>query len=129
MPMYIFQNPETEEEIEVFFHMDDEKKYIDDQGLEWKRIFTSSQLRTESSIDPWDNASFVNSTANMKGSVGDLLDKSSELSSIRAEQNGGVDPLKKKYFDNYSKERNGAKHHLDKTKSSYESKNVKIDFD
>lgn len=127
--MYIFQNPETEEEIEVFFHMDDEKKYIDDQGVEWKRVFISSQLRTESSIDPWDNASFVNSTSNMKGSVGDLLDKSSELSSIRAEQNGGVDPLKKKYFNNYSKERNGVKHHLDKTKSSYESKNVKIDFD
>lgn len=129
MPMYIFQNPETNEEIEIFFHMNDQKKYVDDQGLEWKRVYISSQLNTESSIDPWDNSSFVNSTANMKGSVGDLLDKSSELSSMRAEKNGGVDPLKKKYFENYSKERNGTKHHLDKNKSSYESKNVKIDFD
>mgnify|MGYP006878247292 FL=1 len=128
MPMYIFQNPETEEETEVFFHMNDEKKYVDEKGLEWKRIFTSSQLNTEGSIDPWDNASFVNSTANMKGSIGDMMDKSAELSSMRAEKNDGVDPLKKKYFENYSKERGGTKHHMEKTKT-YESKNVKIDFD
>lgn len=128
MPMYIFENPETKEEIEVFFHMNDEKKYVDDNGLEWKRVFISSQLNTEASIDPWDNNSFVNSTAKMKGTVGDMLDKSAELSSMRAEKNGGVDPLKKKYFENYSKERNGTKHHMDKTKT-YESKNVKIDFD
>lgn len=128
MPMYIFQNPKTNEEIEVFFHMDDEKKYFDKNGLEWKRVYTSSQLNTEASIDPWDNNSFVNSTANMKGSVGDLLDKSAELSSMRSEKNGGVDPLKEKYFKNYSKERNGVKHHMDKGKT-YESKNIKIDFD
>lgn len=108
--------------------MNDEKKYFDKNGLEWKRVYLSSQLNTEASIDPWDNNSFVNSTANMKGSVGDLLDKSSELSSMRAEKNGGVDPLKKEYFKNYSKERNGVKHHMDKSKT-YESKNVKIDFD
>lgn len=128
MPMYIFQNPKTNEEVEIFFHMNDEKKYFDKNGLEWKRVYLSSQLSTEASIDPWDNNSFVNSTANMKGSVGDLLDKSSELSSMRAEKNGGVDPLKKEYFKNYSKERNGVKHHMDKSKT-YESKNVKIDFD
>lgn len=128
MPMYIFENPKTKEEMEIFFHMNDEKKYVDDDGLEWKRVFISSQLNTEGSIDPWDNNSFVNSTANMKGTVGDMLDKSAELSSMRAEKNGGVDPLKKKYFKNYSKERNGTKHHMDKS-NTYESKNVKIDFD
>lgn len=128
MPMYVFKNPKTGEEAEVFFHMDDEKKYIDQNGLEWERVFLSSQLNTESSIDPWDNNSFVNKTANMKGTVGDLLDKSSELSSMRAEQNGGVDPLKKNYFKKYSKDRKGAKHPMDKGKK-YESKNLRIDFD
>ena len=46
----------------------------------------------------------------------------------RASENGGVDPLKQKYYNNYSKERNGAKH-PDQVKQTYESKNVKIDFD
>lgn len=128
MPMYLFQHPSTEEVKEIFFGMNDDKKYTDDKGVEWKRIYSLPQLNTEGSIDPWSNNDFVNKTANMKGTVGDMLDKSSELSSMRAEKNGGIDPLKKQYFKNYSKERKGAKHHLDKPKT-YESKNVKIEFD
>ena len=97
--------------------MDDEKKYIDDQGLEWDRELSSPQLNTQGSIDPWNSNDFVNKTADMKGTVGDLLDKSSELSSQRAQENSGVDPLKKKYYENYSKERKGAKH-LDQIKKT-----------
>ena len=130
MPMYIFENPKTQETIEVFFHMNDDKKFLDDDGFEWKRVFTTSELNTEGSIDPWDNASFVNSTADRKGTVGDLLDKSAELSQRRAESNGGVDPVKKKYLDNYSKQRNGAKHPSElKKHKSFENKHIKIDFD
>lgn len=128
MPFYIFQHPKTSEVKELFFGMNDDKKYIDDSGTEWKRVYSLPQLNTESSFDPWDQNGFVNKTANMKGSVGDLMDKSAELSAQRAESNNGVDPLKKQYFKNYSKDRNGAKHHLDKPKA-YESKNVKIEFD
>ena len=29
MPMYVFESPNTEETVEVFFHMNDEKKYIE----------------------------------------------------------------------------------------------------
>ena len=128
MPLYLFQNPNSEEIKEIFFGMNDEKKYIDESGIEWKRIYSLPQLNTESSIDPWNNADFVNKTANMKGTVGDLLDKSSELSAQRADQNGGVDPLKKKYYENYSKQRGGAKHHTE-NKKSFENKHIKIDFD
>lgn len=128
MPLYIFQHPKTEEYTEVFFGMNDEKKYIDEDGTEWQRVYALPQLNTEASIDPWNNSDFVNKTANMKGTVGDLLDKSSELSAQRAEQNGGVDPLKKKYYENYSKERGGAKHPTDK-KKTVENKHFKIDLD
>ncbi len=127
MPMYIFENPKTGEEIELFFGMNDEKEYFDEDGLEWKRVYTSSQLNTQGSIDPWSNNSFVNATANMKGSVGDLLDKSAELSSIRAEQNGGVDPVKKKYYKEYSDKRGGVKHPNDQ-KKSFENKHIKVDL-
>lgn len=128
MPLYIFEHPKTKEVVELFFGMNDTKEYIDGSGVKWNRLYSSPQLSTESSFDPWNNNDFVNKTANMKGSVGDLLNKSAELSEKRAESNGGVDPLKQDYFKKYSKERKGAKHHLDR-KKSYESKNIKIEFD
>ena len=63
----------------------------------------------------------------MKGSVGDMLDYSKELSEKRAESNGGVDPVKQKYFKNYEK-KNGVKHVADK-KTTVENKNVRISLD
>jgi len=127
MPMYIFSNPKTKEVKEVFFHMEDDKKYIDEDGLEWNRELSSPQLNTQGGIDPWSNSDFVNKTADSKGTLGDLMDRSKELSDQRAKEHGGVDPLKKKYYENYSKERKGAKH-LDEVKKTYENKNVKIEF-
>lgn len=128
MPIYLFQHPKTEEVVELFFGMNDEKKYTDENGIEWKRIYSLPQLNTEASIDPWSNADFVNKTANKKGTYGDLMDRSAELSAQRASQNGGIDPLKEKYYKNYSKARKGAKH-PDQMKKSFENKNIKVDFD
>lgn len=128
MPMYLFENPDTGEVVEVFFHMNDEKSHVDDNGLEWNRVYGNPQLSTRASIDPWSNSDFVNKTAEMQGSMGDLLDQSAELSSKRAEQHGGVDPIKQKYFKKYSEKRQGAKHSQDRP-DVYESKNVKIEFD
>lgn len=128
MPIYLFQNPKTEKVIELFFGMNDKKEYRDEEGVEWKRLYSSPQLSTEASIDPWSNDDFVNKTSNTKGTIGDMLDRSAELSNKRASEYGGVDPLKQKYYDNYSKDRHGAKH-PDQIKKTYESKNVKIDFD
>ena len=105
-----------------------QKKYIDDSGVEWTRIFVTAQLSTEASIDPWDNNAFIDKTSKQKGNVGDLLDQSAELSAKRAEQNNGVDPIKEKHFKKYSEKRGGKKHPKDRSKV-YESKNVKIEFD
>jgi|19_taG_2_1085344.scaffolds.fasta_scaffold81609_2 hypothetical protein len=127
--MYTFSHPDSGETKEVFFHMDEEpKRHIDPDGREWGRVFTSPQLSTEAGIDPWNNEDFINKTAKQKGNLGDLLDQSAELSAKRAEQHDGVDPVKKEYFKKYSKEREGQKHPKDR-KSTYESKNVKIEFD
>lgn len=125
--MYVFQHPDREEYTEAYFGMNDEKKYIDEEGTEWKRVYLSSQLSVDAKVDPWDNADFVNKTGNKKGTVGDMLNLSSELSEQRAKESGGVDPLKQKYYDNYSKQRGGAKH-VDQMKKTYEDKNIKIDF-
>ena len=127
MPLYPFVHPDTGETKDVFFHMNDDKVYVDTDGVEWKREFHAPQLNTEASIDPWNNADFVNKT-NKGGTVGDLLDRSAELSAKRAEQNGGVDPVKEKYYNDYSKKRNGQKH-PDKMPKTFENKNIKIELD
>ena len=110
MPIYLYKHPETEEVIEIIQGMNDEHIYVDEKGVEWKRVFLGSQLNTESSIDHWNSNDFVEKTKNTKGSYGDMLDKSAELSEKRAKDHGGIDPIKQKYFDKYSKDRGGSKH-------------------
>ena len=127
MPLYTFMHPKTEETIDVFFHMTDDKKYIDDKGVEWTRQYHTPELNATGRTDPWDSKQFVEKTGKTEGTVGDLLDRSADLSRERAAQNGGVDPVKEKYYENYSKERKGALHE-DKKPKSFENKHFKIDL-
>lgn len=126
MPLYVFSHPKTGELREIFFHMNDEKSYQDDEGVNWVREYGSPQLNTNGTVDAWDKKGFVNQTSS-GGTIGDLLDRSSDLSKERASQSGGVDPVKEKYYKQYSKERNGALH-PDKMPKSFENKHIKIDL-
>ena len=127
MPLYTFSNPQTGETIDVFFSMNEKKEYIDENGLKWNREYYSPELNTTGKTDAWNSKQFVEKTGREPGTVGDLLDRSSELSKERASQNGGVDPLKEKYYQKYTKERNGAIH-PDKNPKTFENKHVKIDL-
>ncbi len=128
MPLYIYFNSETEEYREIVQKMNDIKEYFGEDGDEatWKRIFTVPNASIDSKMDPFNTSEFVRKTGSKKGTYGDLLDKSSELSSQRAELAGGVDPVKEKYYKDYSEKRRGAKH--PSQMKSFESRNVKIDF-
>jgi hypothetical protein len=108
--------------------MEDKHEYFGENGDEnsWKRVFTVPNASIDSQVDPFSSKDFVNKTNNKKGTYGDLLDRSKEMSEKRAQIAGGVDPVKEKYYQDYSKARKGAKH-PDQLKS-YESKNVKIDY-
>lgn len=129
MPVYIYHNTETDEYREIFQGMNDVHEYYGKDGDEtsWKRVFTVPQARIDGELDPFSSKQFVDKTANKKGTYGDLLDRSAEMSAKRAALNGGVDPVKQNYYDKYSKERNGAKH-PDQMKKNYDSKNVSIDW-
>lgn len=128
MPIYVYQNPETDELIEVIQGMNEKHVYFDNNGLEWKRVFLSSQLNTQGTIDHWSSNDFINKTANTKGSYGDLMDRSAELSEKRANDNGGIDPVKQNYFKNYADSRKGTLHPKDPRIKKKENKNYKIDF-
>ena len=128
MPLYVYKHPNKEKYIEVVQSMNEKHIYVDKSGLEWKRVWFNPQLNTDANIDPFDNSHFVNKTGNMKGSYGDMLDYSKELSEKRKSMHGGADPVQQKYFNEYSKQRNGAKHHDELTQNISKNKNFKIDL-
>lgn len=128
MPLYTYFNSETEEYRDIVQKMNDVKEYFGENGDEttWRRIFTVPNASFDSKIDPFKASEFARKTGSKKGTYGDLLDKSAELSQQRADITGGVDPVKAKYFENYSKTRRGAKH--PSQMKSFESKNISVDF-
>ncbi len=127
MPFYTFSNPKTKEVLDLCFHMNDKKEYIDEDGLKWDRQWHTPELNATGSSDAWDSKKFVEKTGRGRGKMGDMLDMSADLSKERASQNGGVDPLKENYYKRYTKERNGAIH-PDKNPKTFENKHVKIDL-
>jgi hypothetical protein len=128
MPIYTYFRESTEEFIDVFQGMNDLHEYRGTDGTEddWKRVYYSPQMALDTQIDPFSSKQFNDRTRDKKGTVGHLLDYSAEMSDKRASQAGGIDPVKQKYFDNYAKERRGARHNLEK--QTFEGKNFKIDY-
>jgi hypothetical protein len=127
MPIYVYKHPEREEYREVVQGMNDEHVYSED-GVEWSRVFLAPNASIDNSIDPFSKQQYLEATKNKKGTVGDMMNLSAELSEKRAEKAGGLDPIKEKFFDNYAKERGGSEH-PDRAKKVYESKNVRVEYD
>lgn len=126
MPIYLYKNKRTGEVKEVLQAMNDKHVYFED-GIEWKRIFLAPNTSIDTDIDPFSQDDFRERTGQKKGTIGDMLDYSAEMSERRAEKCGGEDPVKKKYFDDYAKKRGGKRHFAEK--KTYESENVKVEYD
>lgn len=132
MPQYLFYNTETEEYKEVFFSMNDDKIFNGDNGDQeglWVRRWTvpNASIDSLSNTSPFDTRAHVEKTGKMKGTMGDLFNVSKEMSERRADKIGSVDPVKVKYFKDYAKKNNGAKHFSDKP-DKIETKDFVIDF-
>ena len=128
MPLYTYYRESTGEYRDVFQSMNEEHQYFGENGSEddWRRVYHAPNMSIDSNIDPNNPRDFVNKTANKKGTMGDLLDRSKELSEKRASKLGTEDPIKRKFFDNYAKERNGKKH-LNDVKP-FEKNGFKVDY-
>lgn len=127
MPFYTYKHPETEECRDILQSMKEKHVYVDEEGVEWNRVYFAPNASIDSNIDPFSQRQFTDSTGAKKGTVGDMLDYSAEMSERRAQKSGGADPVKKKFFDDYAAKRNGQRHIAEK--KTYESKNVKVDYD
>jgi len=109
MPYYDFLNEKTGEIKSLFFHMTEEKEFIDTDGYKWVRQFSIPTASIDTKWDANDPNDFIEKTAKKRGSIGDLWDKSAELSKER-ERKLGKDPQKEKLYENYSKSRRGKLH-------------------
>lgn len=109
MPIYIFEKDGKRKE--VVLRMNEPKVYFGESGKEegWVRVFTKPRMSVDSKIDPFSEKDFVNKTGAKRGSYGDLIEASKELSEKRAEKTG-KDPIKEKYYNDWSKSRKGKKH-------------------
>jgi hypothetical protein len=122
MPIYQYKNPETDEVIDVVQKMKDEHVYVDDNGLEWERVWMIPNASIDTHVDPFDSKKYLDSTRKNQ-SMGDMFDQARELSEKRSQITGGKDPVKEKYFKEYSAKRRG-KTHPDQNKE----KTVELDL-
>jgi len=107
MPVYIYENPKTKDVIEIIQSVNDEHIYIDKNGLKWNRIFTAPQVGIDTKLDAFSTSKeFAEKTRNKKDNVGQLWDRSKELSQKRKDK-FGEDKLKTAYLDKWSKKRKG----------------------
>ena len=113
MPLYLYENKETGEVLEVLQGMNDTHEYEGEDGSEkglWRRVYVNPNMSTDTKLDPFSESSFRSSTVGKNDTYGQLFERSAEASEMRAQQAGGVDPVKQKYYDDYKKKTNGKLH-------------------
>lgn len=126
MPLYTYKNPKTGETKDVLQSMKDTHEYEED-GVAWIRVFIVPNTTIDSQVDPFDKNKFIKKTGNMKGTVGDMMDFSKELSEERANKAGSEDPVKRKFFNDY--EKNVGKKHMHDKKKVIQKKGITANLD
>lgn len=107
MPIYLFKNPATGKIISVFQAMNESHTYCDKE-IEYERVFTVPNAQVDTELD--SSSKFVEKTGKMKGTLGEIWDYSQELSEKRAAKHDGIDPMRQKAEEKYSKKRKGIKY-------------------
>ena len=105
MPIYEFQHPETGKTLEVIQGMGDKHIYVDNKGVEWKRVWNSPNASVDTAIDPSSQSDWMRCTAKKGMTIGDMWDLSKSLSKKR-EKSKGLDPIKNKTVCAYEKKTN-----------------------
>lgn len=109
MPIYCYKHPNKKKFIEIIQSVKDVHEFFDDKGIKWERVYSAPNISIDSQTDCFSERSFLEKTSKMKGTVGDLIDYSKELSEKRINKNS-KDDIKEKFFKEYSKKRKGKKH-------------------
>ena len=108
MAIYQYINPFTSKIVEVEQSMDSVHEYSEN-GIKFNRVFTVPNASVDTIINPFSQKDYINKTANKKGTYGEALQHSAELSEKRLAI-AGVDTVKEGYFNDYEKSHHGMKH-------------------
>lgn len=109
MPVYTFKYKNNY--IDIVMGMDDPHEVFCENGELLERIWSKPQAHIKENFDINNSKEFSYKTGKMKGSLGDITNLSEELSQKRAKNSdNGRDPVKDKFFDNWSKKRHGKTH-------------------
>lgn len=113
MPFFDFENIETHEIREIWIkNLTAPRVYNGEDNNEkekWKVLMCRPNMSVSSIIDPYDSKSFRAATTNKKGqTIGQLWERSAELSQKRADKEG-KDPIRQKRYAEYKKS-TGVKH-------------------
>jgi len=117
MPEYLFTDPEKPDEIISVHQGINDEHVFEIDGRKCDRVFTVPQASIDTQIDPFSQRQFVEKTSG-PGTMGEMWDRSAELSNQRASKNGGIDPVKQKHFMKYANKRKGMKHQEDSSKKT-----------
>tara|TARA_R110000824_G_scaffold214603_1_gene400817 strand:+ start:1018 stop:1368 length:351 start_codon:yes stop_codon:yes gene_type:complete len=112
MPEYIYEHPNTGKQVTVLQSVHEEHVYKI-EGVVYNRVYTVPQASIDTHIDPYSQKDFRKIKSE---NIGDMWDRSQELSQIRTEKEG-KDPIKEKYFKDYAKKTKGKKHGKDPTRT------------
>lgn len=113
MPLYLYENEQTGEVLEVLQSMTEAHEYHGEDGTEkglWRRVYVNPTISVDTQVDAFSSENFANSVSKKNDSYGDLFERSAEASEKRAERHGGKDPVKEKYYADYNKMTNGKLH-------------------
>ena len=111
MPIYIYQHPGTKELKEVLQKMNEPHSFIDKDGVEWDRVFTTPNMAVNDGLINADTTceEFVRKTRNKNYNLGEMWELSDQLSKKR-EKIGGKDHVKEKTSKAYTKKCKGKRH-------------------
>ena len=62
MPIYTYEHPKTGKTIDITQSMSEDHKYIDEKGVEWRRVFYPVTFAFDTKLDPHDAKAFVKKT-------------------------------------------------------------------
>lgn len=94
MPIYVYENPESGERKEILQGINDTHSYSEN-GSEWNRVWIAPQIGIGLRVDPFSVNQFLEKTSK-PGTIGDLWDRSLELSERRADKLGEPDQIRVK---------------------------------
>ncbi len=117
MPVYLFRHPLTGAIRAVVQKMAEPHEFRLD-GITYERVFLAPNATIDAKIDPFNQKEFSRKTRETRGRLGDLMDRSQEMSEKRKDKLG-YDPVKNTYHKNWSKKRKG-KPHPDTVKTVFE---------